>query len=120
MVGVEPVNCPTLQRAFTAKEPVDVEVGGIAADSLGARRIGDLPFAIAKHFVEGVVLVEDDAIRAAQNVLWRDLRIASEPGGATALAALLSGAYKPALGEKVAVILCGGNVDPASLNEPAS
>ena len=120
MVGVEPVNCPTLQRAFTAKEPVDVEVGGIAADSLGARRIGDLPFAIAKHFVEGVVLVEDDAIRAAQNVLWRDLRIASEPGGATALAALLSGAYKPALGEKVAVILCGGNVDPTSLNEPAS
>ena len=120
VVGVEPVNCPTLQRAFTAKEPVDVEVGGIAADSLGARRIGDLPFAIAKHFVEGVVLVEDDAIRAAQNVLWRDLRIASEPGGATALAALLSGAYKPALGEKVAVILCGGNVDPTSLNEPAS
>lgn len=116
VVGVEPVNCPTLQRAFTAKEPVDVEVGGIAADSLGARRIGTLPFAIAKDFVEGVVLVEDDAIRAAQNVLWRDLRIASEPGGATALAALLSGAYKPALGEKVAVILCGGNVDPASLN----
>lgn len=118
VVGVEPVNCPTLQRAFAAKEPVDVS--GIAADSLGARRVGTLPFAIAKEFVEGVVLVEDDAIRAAQNVLWRDLRIASEPGGATALAALLSGAYRPALGEKVAVILCGGNVDPASLNAAAA
>ena len=117
VVGVEPVKCPTLESAFRAKAPVDVEVGGIAADSLGARRVGALPFAIAKDLVEGVVLVEDDAIRAAQNVLWRDLRLASEPGGAAALAALLSGAYKPALGEKVAVILCGGNVDPASLNE---
>ena len=116
VVGVEPAACPTLQRAFAAKEPVDVTVGGIAADSLGARRVGEIPFAIAKNFVEGVVLVEDDAIRAAQHVLWRDLRLMSEPGGATALAALLSGAYKPALGEKVAVILCGGNVDPASLS----
>lgn len=116
VVGVEPSACPTLQRAFAAKEPVDVTVGGIAADSLGARRVGEIPFAIAKNFVEGVVLVEDDAIRAAQQVLWRDLRLVSEPGGATALAALLSGAYKPALGEKVAVILCGGNVDPASLS----
>lgn len=117
VVGIEPSACPTLQRAFAAKEPVDVTVGGIAADSLGARRVGEIPFAIAKDFVEGVVLVEDDAIRAAQQVLWRDLRLVSEPGGATALAALLSGAYKPALGEKVAVILCGGNVDPASLSE---
>ena len=117
VVGIEPSACPTLQRAFAAKEPVDVTVGGIAADSLGARRVGEIPFAIAKDFVEGVVLVEDDAIRAAQQVLWRDLRLVSEPGGATALAALLSGAYKPALGEKVAVILCGGTVDPASLSE---
>lgn len=116
VVGVEPVNCPTLQRAIIARAPVDVDVSGIAADSLGARRVGKLPFAIAQDFVERVVLVEDDAIRAAQAVLWRDLRLASEPGGATALAALLSGAYKPALGEKIAVILCGGNVDPATLN----
>lgn len=119
VVGVEPVACPTLQRAFAAKAPVDVEVGGLAADSLGARRAGALPFAIAKDFVEGIVLVEDDAIRAAQQVLWRDLRLATEPGGATALAALLSGAYRPALGEKVAVILCGGNVDPGTLNSTA-
>lgn len=118
VVGVEPVSCPTLQRAFAAKAPVDVEVGGLAADSLGARRVGALPFAIAKEFVEGIVLVEDDAIRAAQAVLWRDLRLATEPGGAAALAAILSGAYRPALGEKVAVILCGGNVDPGTLNEP--
>lgn len=115
VVGVEPVSCPTLERAIAARQPVDVEVSGIAADSLGARRIGRLPFDIAKEMVEGVVLVEDAAIRAAQNVLWRDLRLATEPGGATALAALLSGAYRPALGEKVAVILCGGNVDPATL-----
>ncbi|MBL8708585.1 MAG: threonine/serine dehydratase [Rhodospirillaceae bacterium] len=120
VIGVEPSACPTLQRAFAAREPVDVEVGGLAADSLGARRVGTIPFAIARDFVEGVVLVEDDAIRAAQQVLWRDLRLVAEPGGATALAALLSGAYKPALGEKVAVILCGGNVDPASLAEPAN
>lgn len=117
VVGVEPSACPTLQRAFAAKAPVDVTVGGLAADSLGAKRVGAIPFAIAREFVEGVVLVEDDAIRAAQQVLWRDLRLLSEPGGATALAALLSGAYRPALGEKVAVILCGGNVDPASLSE---
>ena len=116
VVGVEPAACPTLERAFAAKAPVDVTVGGLAADSLGAKRIGEIPFAIAKEHVEGVVLVEDDAIRAAQQVLWRDLRLMSEPGGATALAALLSGAYRPALGEKVAVILCGGNVDPASLS----
>lgn len=116
VVGVEPKNCPTLESAFRAKAPIDVDVGGIAADSLGARRIGNLPFAIARNFVEGVVLVEDDAIQAAQAALWRELRLASEPGGATALAALLSGAYKPAVGEKIAVILCGGNVDPASLN----
>lgn len=115
VVGVEPSACPTLQRAFAAKQPVDVDVGGLAADSLGAKRVGEIPFAIAKEHVERVVLVEDDAIRAAQQVLWRDLRLMSEPGGATALAALLSGAYKPALGERIAVILCGGNVDPASL-----
>ncbi|WP_374379978.1 threonine/serine dehydratase [Dongia sp.] len=115
VVGVEPKACPTLESAFRAKAPVDVEVGGIAADSLGARRIGALPFSIAKQFVEGVVLVDDEAIRAAQTALWRELRLAAEPGGATALAALLSGAYKPAVGEKVAVILCGGNVDPSSL-----
>lgn len=119
VIGVEPAACPTLERAFAAKQPVDVEVGGIAADSLGARRVGAIPFAIAKDHVEGVVLVADDAIRAAQQVLWRDLRLASEPGGATALAALLSGAYQPALGEKVAVILCGGNLDPASLGQSA-
>jgi threonine dehydratase len=118
VVGVEPAHCPTLERAFAQKAPVDVEVGGIAADSLGARRIGELPFAIARKFVEGVVLVDDDAIRAAQLVLWRDLRLAVEPGGAAALAALLSGTYRPALGEKVAVILCGGNLDPASLASP--
>jgi len=117
VVGVEPSSCPTLERAFAMKAPVDVAVGGIAADALGASRIGNLPFAIAKDFVEGVVLVEDAAIRDAQSLLWRDFRLAAEPGGATALAALTSGVYRPRVGEKIAIILCGGNVDPASLGK---
>lgn len=115
VVGVEPKSCPTLERAFAAKHPVEVAVGGVAADSLGAKRVGDLMFEIAKDFVEGVVLVEDDAIRAAQRRLWNDLRIMAEPGGATALAALTSGAYRPAIGEKIGVVVCGGNVDPSTV-----
>jgi threonine dehydratase len=115
VVGVEPKSCPTLERAFAAKHPVEVAVGGLAADSLGAKRVGDLMFEIAKDHVEGVVLVEDDAIRQAQRRLWNDLRIMAEPGGATALAALTSGAYQPAVGEKIGVIVCGGNVDPSSV-----
>jgi threonine dehydratase len=115
VVGVEPKSCPSLERAFAAKQPVEVAVGGVAADSLGAKKVGALMFDIAKEFVEGVVLVEDDAIRDAQRRLWNDLRIMAEPGGATALAALTSGAYRPALGEKIGVIVCGGNVDPSTV-----
>ena len=115
VVGVEPKSCPSLERAFAAKHPVEVAVGGVAADSLGAKKVGALMFDIAKEFVEGVVLVEDDAIRQAQRRLWNDLRIMAEPGGATALAALTSGAYRPAIGEKIGVIVCGGNVDPSTV-----
>ena len=115
VVGVEPKSCPSLERAFAAKHPVEVAVGGVAADSLGAKKVGALMFDIAKEFVEGVVLVEDDAIRQAQSRLWNDLRIMAEPGGATALAALTSGAYRPAIGEKIGVVICGGNVDPSSI-----
>lgn len=117
IVGVEPEAAPSLARALEAGAPVDVAVGGVAADSLGAKRVGSLMFAVAQKHVERVVLVADDAIRAAQRALWETLRIAAEPGGATALAALLSGAYKPKTGERVGVLVCGGNVDPAQLVE---
>ena len=115
VVAVEPVSCPSLHQALQAGQPVDVAVGGIAADSLGAKQVGTLMFPIAQRAVANAVLVSDDAIRAAQQYLWRELRIATEPGGATALAALLSRAYVPAAGERIGVLLCGANVDPASL-----
>lgn len=115
IVGVEPAGAPTLHAALAAGAPVDIEVSGIAADSLGARRIGNLGFAAARAHVDVVVLVEDDDIRTAQRWLWDEVRIAAEPGGAAALAALRSGAYSPAGDERVAVLVCGGNVDLASL-----
>jgi threonine dehydratase len=94
-----------------AGEPVDAPAGGIAADSLAPRRVGEIMFPIAQRFIERVVLVEDDAIKAAQRTLWSVLRLASEPGGVAALSALISGAYRPAKGERVAVLLCGSNTD---------
>lgn len=111
LIAVEPYASPTLHRALEAGEPVDAEAGGIAADSLAPRRVGQLMFPLAQKFVERVVLVEDEAIRRSQLELWRALRIAAEPGGAAAMAALLSGAYEPAEGERVGVVLCGGNTD---------
>jgi threonine dehydratase len=111
LVAVEPHAAPTLHNALAAGQPVDSEAGGIAADSLAPRRVGELMFPLAQKFVERVVLVDDDAIREAQRALWRVMRVASEPGGAAAMAALLSGAYRPAPGEKVAVVLCGANTD---------
>ena len=117
IVGVEPQAAPTLARALEAGAPADVAVGGVAADSLGAKRVGNLMFAVARKHIERVVLVTDDAIRAAQRALWESLRIAAEPGGATAMAALLSGSYKPRADERVGVLVCGGNVDPSQLLE---
>ncbi|TXH38687.1 MAG: threonine/serine dehydratase [Rhodospirillaceae bacterium] len=116
IVGVEPVACPTLHAALSAGAPVDVQVGGIAADSLGAKRVGNLMFEIAQRSIDRSVLVEDEAIRATQRLLWRDLRLAVEAGGATALAALISGAYQPRIGERIGVVICGGNADLASLD----
>jgi threonine dehydratase len=114
VVAVEPEECPTLYRALQAGVPVDVKTGGIAADSLGCRRIGDVPFSILLPEISDAVLVSDEQIGNAQLALWEKLRIISEPGGATAFAALLSGAYVGSPGERIAVIICGGNVDPAS------
>jgi threonine dehydratase len=116
VIGVEPYSCPTLARALEAARPVDVDVGGIAADSLGARRIGALAFAVAQRFVERVMLVSDEQIAAAQRLLWDRLRVLAEPGGATALAGLLSGQYRAAAGERIGVVVCGGNVDPAGFS----
>ncbi|HXP05728.1 MAG TPA: threonine/serine dehydratase [Stellaceae bacterium] len=111
VVSVEPEAAPTLYDALKAGRPVDAPAGGIAADSLAPRRVGELMFPIAQHYVADAVLVSDDAIRDAQRLLWDVLRIAAEPGGAAALAALLSGRYRPAKDERVAVLLCGANTN---------
>jgi threonine dehydratase len=109
VVIVEPESCPSWASARAAGIPVEVEVGGIAADSLGARRIGEVPFDAGNRFVADSVLVPDVSILKAQWLLWDGLRILAEPGGAASLAALVSGAYVPEDGERVGVIVCGGN-----------
>ena len=109
VVSVEPEAAPTLHDALKAGQPVDAPAGGIAADSLAPRQVGQVMFPIARHHVAEAVLVGDDAIRDAQRRLWDVLRIVAEPGGATALAALLSSRYQPAKDERVAVLLCGAN-----------
>lgn len=115
VVGVEPEAAPTLHEALRAGRPVDAPAGGLAADSLAPRRVGTLMFPLARDHVEQVVLVPDAAIAEAQSRLWATLRIASEPGGAAALSALLSGAYRPRPGERVAVLLCGANTHKVDL-----
>jgi threonine dehydratase len=109
VVGVEPLASPTLTKAFEAGHPVDAEAGGLAADSLAPRRVGERVFPIVQKYARQTVLVSDDAIANAQAQLWRGLRIVAEPGGAAAFSAILSGAYKPAPGERVAIIISGGN-----------
>lgn len=116
VVGVEPEACPTLTRALEAGEPVDAPVGGVAADSLGPKRAGAIALGIVQRHVERVVMVPDDAIVQAQRRLWNDVRAIAEPGGAAALAALLAGAYRPERGERVVVLVCGANTDPASVS----
>lgn len=109
VVGVEPLVAPTLTKALAAGRPVDAEAGGIAADSLAPRRVGEHVFPIVKEHVRDVVLVADDSIVQAQRALWRALRIVAEPGGAAAFAALLSGAYVPRTSERVGIVISGGN-----------
>jgi threonine dehydratase len=109
IVAVEPEGAPTLHAALAAGMPVDAPAGGIAADSLAPRRVGELMFSIARANVAEVVLVSDDAIRQAQAALWSGLRVVTEPGGAAAFAALLSGRYQPSPRERIAVLLCGAN-----------
>ncbi|TPK45347.1 threonine/serine dehydratase [Mesorhizobium sp. B2-5-4] len=114
IVAVEPEGAPTLHRAFEAGHPVDAPAEGIAADSLAPKRVGEMMFPIAEAFVERSILVSDDDIIAAQKALWNSVRIISEPGGAAAFAAILSGRYAPAPGERVAVLVCGANANPAN------
>ena len=109
VIGVEPFASPTLTRALEAGHPVDAEAGGLAADSLAPRRVGELVFPIVQKYAPRTVLVTDEAIAEAQKTLWRALRIVAEPGGAAAFSAILSGAYRPQAGERVAVVISGGN-----------
>ncbi|HEX4965792.1 MAG TPA: threonine/serine dehydratase [Thermoanaerobaculia bacterium] len=112
IVGVEPEGAPTLTAAMAAGHPVDAPAGSIAADSLAPRQVGELMFPIARDFIDPVVLVSDLAIRRAQRALWEELRLIAEPGGAAAFAALLSGVYSPAPGERVGAVVSGGNTTP--------
>lgn len=111
IVAVEPELAPTLNRALGAGEPVDSPAGGIAADSLAPRQVGQMMFPIAQKYVQESILVTDEHILEAQKRLWSTARIATEPGGAAAFSALLSGRYKPQPGERVGVVICGGNTD---------
>jgi len=109
LIGVEPEAAPTLTRALEAGRPVDAEAGGIAADSLAPKRVGELMFPIAQTHVKSMVLVSDESIQEAQKALWNGLRVVAEPGGAAAFAALLSGRYRTEPGERIGVLICGGN-----------
>ncbi len=114
VIGVEPEAAPTLTRALQAGAPVDSPAGGIAADSLAPKRVGELMLPLAQSYVNRVILVTDEAIQEAQIALWKVLRIVAEPGGAAAFAALLSGQYKVNAGEQVGVVICGGNTSAVS------
>jgi threonine dehydratase len=115
VISVEPEGCPSLHDALRAGQPVSAPVGGLAADSLGARQVGALMFPIAQRFVSQAVLVPDDAILSAQRLLWERFRLVAEPGGATAVAALLSGRFRPPADARVGVVVCGANTDPAKV-----
>lgn len=113
VISVEPEGCPGLHNALAAGKPVPAPVGGLAADALGARQVGERMFEVARTHVARAVLVSDDAIRAAQRALWESCRLIAEPGGATALAAVLSGAFIPQANATVGILVCGANTDPA-------
>ncbi|WP_420850244.1 threonine/serine dehydratase [Ramlibacter algicola] len=115
VVALEPELAPTLFRAREAGQPVDVAVSGIAADSLGAKRIGGIAWDVTRKWVKDALLLPDAAIRDAQRWLWREMHIPVEPAAALGLAALQTGAYVPKPDEIVCLVICGANVDPASL-----
>jgi len=116
VVGVEPDGAPTLTVARAQGKPADAPAGSIAADALAPRRVGELVFPLTQSYVDDVVLVDDDSIRHAQSALWQALRVAAEPAAAVGVAALLSGAYRPSPGERVAVVISGANLTPSDLD----
>jgi threonine dehydratase len=118
VISVEPELCPTLHTALRLGRPVECPVSGLAADSLGARQVGTVMYPIARMFVSDAVLVPDAAIANAQRLLWEQMRLIAEPGGATALAALTSGRFVPPAGARVGVVICGGNTDPGKIAAP--
>jgi len=120
IIGVEPEAAPTLTMALQAGRPVDSPAGGIAADSLAPKRVGEIMFPIARTHVQNVLLVSDPSIQQAQEALWKVLRIVAEPGGAAAFAALLAGRYQPEPGERVGVLVCGGNTTVVNFNHGAA
>ena len=119
LVTVEPDTSACLHAALAAGRPVEVEVSGLAADSLGTRRVGEVPWTVLRDRVDTSVTVPDGAIAAAQRALWQELRLVVEPGGAAALAGLMAGAVPVAPTDRVAVLVCGSNTDPATVAGPA-
>ncbi len=115
VVSVEPATSQCLRAALAAGAPLEVGVAGVAADSLGAKQIGRVPWEVVRRYVDDAVVVADDDIRATQRAIWDDLRLISEPGGAAALAAIRTGAYRPDRRERVAVAICGSNCDPTTI-----
>ena len=120
VVGVEPEAAPTLTLALEAGAPVDSPAGGIAADSLAPKRVGELVFPVIQRHVNRVILVPDEAIREAQLALWKVLRVVAEPGGSAAFSALLSGRYKATAGQRIGVVICGANTTAVNFNGAAS
>lgn len=120
IIGVEPEAAPTLTYALRAGHPVDAPAGGIAADSLAPRRVGELMFPIAQKYLADLILVSDEAIADAQEKLWQTLRIVAEPGGAAASAALFSRHYLPRHGERIGVVISGGNTTAVNLSRPSA
>jgi threonine dehydratase len=116
VIGVEPDGAPTLTYARAKGEPADAPAGSIAADALAPKRVGEMVFPITEAYVEDVVLVDDEAIRQAQQALWQALRVAAEPAAVAGIAALLTGAYRPGLGEHAAVVISGANMTPSHLD----
>jgi threonine dehydratase len=119
LVAVEPENAPALAMALQAGAPVDAPVSGVAADSLGAKRVGTLMFPLARQYVDSALLVSDEAIVQAQQALWKTLRIVVEPGGAAALAAVLSGVFVAKPGQRIGVVLCGANTSAVQVPKSA-
>lgn len=115
LVAAETYGTRALNAALEAGRPVPVEVSGVAADSLGAALVGEIGWAAASRWVDESVLVTDDDVIAAQRRLWEECRLIAEPGAATAMAAVTSGAYRPGPGERVCVVVCGANADPGSV-----